>query len=574
MARKTDTSSGIISEIKGIVYSTSVSVGIFSLFTNILMLVVPLYMLQIYDRVLSTRSGDTLAAITIIALVMVVINVLLEFARDRYLAATSIVTDEKLRGRVFDSVANEYQRTREPQVTQAFSDLDQIRRFLTGRALIALVDAPWSIVFIAVLFMLHEALGVFAVGVVLLMMGVGLYSEVRTKKAILDEFREAKKANIAVDRSIRNFDAMISMGIMANFKSIWAARHQEAIDLSEQNQKTQAHITLTSHSIRQMAQIMILCIAAYLAITDHISPGMLIAANILFLRAVSPFEGMIGVWQSVVRFRDSFGRLRKIFDRLDGQTKTRDLPAPTGNIRLEGVTVIPPGAKAAVLARVNLNIEAGEAIAVTGPSGAGKSTMLKAMVGAWLPDGGKVRYDGFDIADWDPAKRGEHVGYLPQDVELFDGSVADNIARFQPDARMEEIIAAATKAGVHDLILGLPAGYETQLGVYGASLSGGQRQRVGLARALYGEPKIIVLDEPDASLDTSGLLTLKEKLTELKSRKVTLVLATHNVQLLNVVDRILVVKGGRIERDGDRDSLVKSLTKPVPVRDAPAAAKG
>lgn len=574
MARKTDASNGIISEIKGVVYSTSISVGVFSFFTNILMLVVPLYMLQIYDRVLSTRSGDTLAAITIIALMMIVINVLLEFARDRFLAATSIVTDEKLRGRVFDSVSNEYQRTREPQVTQAFGDLDQIRQFLTGRALISLVDAPWAIVFIAVLFMMHEAIGVFAIGVVLLMIGVGLYSEFRTKQAILEEFKESKKASIVVERSIRNFDALISMGIMANFKEIWSARHQDAVSLAEQNQKTQARITLASHSIRQLAQIMLLCIAAYLAITDRISPGMLIAANILFIRAITPFEGAIGVWQTVVRFRASFGRLRKLFDRLDAHVTVRDLPSPTGHIRLENVVVVPPGSKTPVLARVNLNIEAGETVAVTGPSGAGKSTLLKAIVGAWLPDRGKVRYDGFDITDWDPSKRGAHVGYLPQDVELFDGTVADNVSRFQPDAPMEEIIVAATKAGVHELILSLPSGYETPLGVYGASLSGGQRQRVGLARALYGSPSLVVLDEPDASLDTSGLLTLKEKLAELKAQKVTLILATHNVQLLNIVDRIMVVKGGRIERDGDRDSLVKSLTKPVPVRDAPATAKG
>lgn len=574
MAGKTDTSSGIIAEIKGVVYSTCVSVGLFSLFTNLLILVVPIYMLQIYDRVLSTRSSDTLAAITIIALIMVVIHVSLEFARDRYLAATSIVTDEKLRGRVFDAVAGEYQRTREPQVTQGFSDLDQVRQFLNGRALIAIVDAPWAIVFVAVLFLLHTALGVFAIGVILLMIGVGLYSEFRTKQAIIDEYKESKKATIVVERSIRNFDALISMGIMSNFKEIWSKRHQEAIGLSEDNLKTRAHISLTSHGIRQLAQILILCIAAYLAISDQISPGMLIAANILFIRAIGPFEGAIGVWQNVVRFRDSFGRLHKIFDRLDSKTMTRDLPAPTGRVRIEDVVVIPPGAKIPVLAKVNLSIEAGEAIAVTGPSGAGKSTLLKTMVGAWLPDRGKVRYDGFDIADWDPAKRGLHVGYLPQDVELFDGTVADNIARFQADAPMEDIIAAATKAGVHDLILTLPSGYETPLGVYGASLSGGQRQRVGLARALYGDPKLVVLDEPDASLDTSGLLTLKEKLAQLKAQNVTLILATHNVQLLNIVDRILVVKAGRIERDGDRDTLIKGLTKPVPVQGPQAAAKG
>jgi PrtD family type I secretion system ABC transporter len=573
MAGKNDTSSGILAEIKGVVYSTCVSVGVFSLFTNLLVLVVPLYMLQIYDRVLSTRSGDTLAAITIIALVMVVIHVSLEYARDRFLAATSVVADEKLRGRVFDALANEYQRTHEPQVTRAISDLDQVRQFLTGRALISLVDAPWAIVFVAVLFMLHEALGAFAVGVILLMVCVGLYSEFRTKKAILDEFRESKKASIVVERSIRNFDALISMGIMANFKEIWAKRHAEAISLSEDNLMTRSNISLTSHGIRQLAQILILCIAAYLAINDSISPGMLIAANILFMRAIGPFEGAIGVWQNIVRFRDSFWRLRKSFDRLDGTVVSRDLPAPTGRIRLEDLVVIPPGSKNAVLARVNLSIEAGEAIAVTGPSGAGKSTLLKTMVGAWLPDRGKVRYDGFDINDWDPAKRGLHVGYLPQDVELFDGTIADNISRFQPDAEMDQIIAAATKAGVHDLILALPSGYETQLGVYGGSLSGGQRQRVGLARALYGNPKIVVLDEPDASLDTSGLLTLKEKLAELKQQSVTIILATHNVQLLNIVDRILVVKAGRIERDGDRDSLVKSLTKPVPVRAPQTAAE-
>lgn len=573
MAGKADKSGGILAEIKGVVYSTCVSVGVFSFFTNLLILVVPIYMLQIYDRVLSTRSGDTLAAITIIALIMVVIHVALEFARDRFLAATSIVADEKLRGRAFDAVASEYQRTREPQVTQVFSDLDQVRQFLNGRALITLVDAPWAIVFVAVLFLLHEALGIFSVGVILLMVAVGLYSEFRTKKAILEEYKESKKATIVVERSIRNFDALISMGIMSNFKGIWTKRHADAISLSEENLKTRANISLTSHGIRQLSQILILCVAAFLAISDEISPGMLIAANILFMRAIGPFEGAIGVWQNIVRFRDSFGRLRKVFDRLDDKVVSRDLPAPTGRVRVEDIVVIPPGAKNAVLARINLSIEAGEAIAVTGPSGAGKSTLLKTMVGAWLPDRGKVRYDGFDITDWDPAKRGLYVGYLPQDVELFDGSVADNIARFQPEAPMEGIIEAATKAGVHDMILALPSGYETQLGVYGASLSGGQRQRVGLARALYGRPKLLVLDEPDASLDTSGLLTLKEKLAELRAQEVTIILATHNVQLLNLVDRILVVKAGRIERDGDRDSLIKSLTKPVPVRQAPTVAK-
>lgn len=574
MAHKNDSSKGLLGEIKEIVYSTCVSVGVFSFFTNILMLVVPIYMLQIYDRVLSTRSENTLAAITIIALIMVVINVGLEFARDRYLAATSIVTDEKLRGRVFDAVAGEYQRTREPQVTRGFSDLDQIRQFLTSNAVISIVDAPWAIVFIVVLFMLHEALGAFAVGVVLLMIGVGLYSEFRTKNAILDEYRESKKSQIVVERSIRNFDAMISMGILSNFKSIWSRRHQEAVDLAEGNLKTRANINLTSHSIRQLSQILILCIAAYLAINQHISPGMLIAANILFIRAIGPFEGAIGVWQSVVRFRDSYSRLGKIFDRLADQPTVASLPTPSGQLRLESIVVVPPGSKTAVLARLNLAIEPSETVALTGPSGAGKSTLLKTIVGAWLPDRGKVRYDGFDIADWDPAERGRHVGYLPQDVELFDGTVAENISRFQADARLEDIIAAANKAGVHELIQSLPSGYETELGVYGGSLSGGQRQRVGLARALYGNPKFVVLDEPDASLDTTGLLMLKEKLGDLKAEHVTVIIATHNVQLLNVVDRVLVMKAGRIERDGDRETLVKKLTKPVPVPDGTAVQKG
>ncbi len=574
MARKDDRSDALIKEVKSIAYSTSISVSVFSFFTNILVLVVPIYMLQIYDRVLSTRSEHTLAAITIIALIMVVIHVGLEYARDRYLAATSIVTDERLRSRVFDAVAHEYQRTREPQVTRGFADLDQIRQFLNGPAIVAIVDAPWAIVFIAVLFMLHEALGAFAVGVVFLMIGVGLYSEFRTKDAILDEYRESKKSSIVVERSIRNFDAMISMGILSNFKAIWNKRHQDAVDLSEGNLRTRANIKLGSHSIRQLSQIFILCIAAYLAVNQQISPGMLIAANILFMRAVGPFEGAIGVWQSVVRFRDSYARLGKLFERLANKPVVNDLPVPNGQVRLENLVVVPPGAKVAVLAKLNLSIEAGETLAVTGPSGAGKSTMLKTMVGAWLPDKGKVRYNGFDIADWDPAERGIHIGYLPQDVELFDGTVAENISRFQPGAPMEEIIAAAVKAGVHDLILSLPAGYETELGVYGGSLSGGQRQRVGLARALYGSPKLIVLDEPDASLDTSGLLMLKEKLADLKNDQVTVVIATHNVQLLNVVDRVLVMKSGRIERDGDRETLVKKLTKPVPVSESPTAIKG
>lgn len=573
MARPNN-SSGVVKEITGLVYSTAASVGLFSFFTNILMLVVPIYMLQIYDRVLSTRSSDTLFAITIIAIVMVAINVGLEFARDRFLAAAGNMADHKLRGQVFDAVATEFHRKRDPQVTQAFSDLDQVRQFLGGRAIITVIDAPWAFVFIAVLFMLHETLGFFAIGVVGLLVGVGLYSEIKTKASIIDEYRELKKSNIMVERSIRNFDALVSMGIVSNFKDIWSSRHQDGITISEGNQKIRSYIDLASHSIRFSAQIMILCIAAYLAITDRISPGMLIAANILFMRAVAPFEGAIGVWQQVVRFRDSLSRLRKMSDRLDAMPSSRELPPPTGRVTVEKVTMVPPGSKVPVLVRASLAIEAGEAIAITGPSGAGKSTLTKAIVGAWVPDSGKVRYDGFDIADWDPRHRGPYVGYLPQGVELFDGTIADNIARFNPDVPMDDVISAAVKAGVHDLILSLPSGYETSLGVYGASLSGGQRQRVGLARAMFGNPKLIVLDEPDAGLDSMGLMNLKEKLAELKEDKVTVLIVTHNVQLLNLVDRILVVKGGRIERDGDRDTLIKSLKKPVPVSEPAATAKG
>ncbi|MCR9070693.1 MAG: type I secretion system permease/ATPase [Alphaproteobacteria bacterium] len=549
-------------KIRSIFLQTLFPVGLFSFFTNLLILVLPIYMLQIFDRVLSTRSTSTLITVTVIALVLVAINAALEFARDRFLMATGQHADRVLASELFDGVAEDFRRKRDPNSVQAFTDLDMIRQFLGGRVVPSMFDAPWSFLFLAVLFLIDERLGFLALGVILLMFAVGIYSEVVTKSPTINENKELKKARILMERSVRNFDALVSMGIVNNLKSRWMERHHEALHVGEEKNDANSRIQAVTHFIRYVGQILILGIAGYLAITDQISPGMLVAANILFIRTIGPFEGIISLWSMVVTFREALYRVNKMV--LDADTTAlSDFPAPLGRIDLENVSVVPPESKTPTVANVTLSINPGEIVGIHGPSGAGKSSLAKVIVGAWPPFRGTVRYDGFDITTWPAHFRGRYVGFLPQDVELFDGTVAENIARFDNSATIDEIIAAATAAGAHEMILKLPEGYNTPLGVYGMNLSGGQRQRVGLARALFRSPSIVVLDEPDSSLDASGIEALQRALTTNEDYRPTVILISHSTQVLKLAGRVITMKAGRVERDGSMKALIKPVQKSI-----------
>lgn len=549
-------------KIRSIFLQTLFPVGLFSFFTNLLILVLPIYMLQIFDRVLSTRSTSTLVTVTVIALLLVAINAALEFARDRYLMATGLYADRVLASKLFDGVATDFQRKRDPNATQAFSDLDLVRNFFSGRVLPSLFDAPWSVLFLIVLFMIDERLGYFALSVILLMIGLSIYSEIVTKPSTISEHKELKKARIMMERSVRNFDALVSMGITTNLKSRWMKRHEGAIALGVTNDAAQSRIQAATHFVRYVGQIMILGIAGYLAVTDQISPGMLIAANILFIRSIGPFEGLLSLWSTIINFRESLWRLNKFLTDAD-ESELVDYPRPEGRVNLEKVSVSPPESAAVTVQMVTLAVPPGEIVGIHGPSGAGKSSLAKVIVGAWSPTRGIVRYDGFDIDSWPSELRGRYVGYLPQDVELFDGTVAENISRFDTSATIDEIIAAGKAAGAHEMILQLSDGYDTPLGVFGGNLSGGQRQRIGLARALFRQPSIVVLDEPDSSLDAAGIDALGRALTMTEGYRPTVFLITHNTRVLKLADRIISMKAGRIERDGRREEMMKPVQKAI-----------
>ncbi len=559
-------------QIRSIFLQTLLPVGLFSFFTNLLILVLPIYMLQIFDRVLSTRSTSTLITITVIALVLVAINAALEFARDRYLQATGHHADRVLSSKLFDSVAQDYSSKRDSSSTQAFQDLDAIRGFFGGNAMSALFDAPWSVLFLFILFLIDERLGYFALSVIILILGLGIYAEIATKSSTIDEHKETKKARVLIERSIQSFDALISMGITRNLKSRWMERHGRAVEVGIVNDSARSRITATTHLVRYLGQIMILGIAGYLVVTDQISPGMLIAANILFIRTVSPFEGVLSLWSGFIGFRESVWRMSKILS--DAETSELvDYPRPEGRVDIQRVVAGPPGSKAMTLHNVSLSVEPGETVGIYGHSGAGKSSLAKIIVGAWLPTRGYVRYDGYDIASWPADLRGRYVGFLPQDVELFDGTVAENIARFDETSSIDEVIEAAEAAGAHEMILKLPEGYDTQLGIYGSNLSGGQRQRVGLARALFRKPTIVVLDEPDSSLDQTGLDALQAALTMQDDYKPTVFLISHNSRVLNMASRIISMKGGYIDRDGNKSEFIKPVQKtPLPKPAVPKAA--
>jgi ATP-binding cassette, subfamily C, bacterial EexD len=548
------------------------SAGFFSLFVNLLMLLPSLYMLQVYDRVLTSNSESTLVMLTVIAIFLFVVMGGLEWVRARILVTTSSRLDLLLGGRVFDSVFRQtLASSGKVASTQPLVDLLQVRQFLTGHGLFAFFDAPWLPVYIAVMFMFHPIFGVVAIFAGFVLIGLAIWNEMSTRGDVHEANEKSLESTNETQRSLRNVEAIEAMGMLPGLRARWLERQREMMVLQSRASQRGGTISAVSKTFRVAIQTLILGLGAYLSIQREISAGGVIAGSLLLGRALAPLDLMISNWRGFLSARESYRRLDRLLTVLPERESTMPLPPPKGELSVEKLVVMPPGAAAPVLRGISLLVEPGTLLAVIGASAAGKSTLARALLGIYKPSGGKVRLDGAEIDQWDRETLGRHIGFLPQDVELLDGTISDNIARFGV-VDPAKVVAAAEAAGVHTMILRLADGYDTKL--VGNVLSAGQRQRIGLARALYGDPQLVVLDEPNSNLDQDGEVALARALEKLKRDGRTVVVITHRRDILTMVDHILMLRDGQIAIYGERDKVLETLSQAAAEAREAAAQRG
>jgi ATP-binding cassette subfamily C protein len=544
---------------------------VFSFFLNLLMFVSPLYMLQVYDRVLGTRNLTTLFGITVIAALLLMVWAVLETLRSRLLVRAGMLFDDRFAAPVFKIVHQGI--LRQPSVIngQYLRDVDVIREFLTGSGLIAFCDAPWFPVFIAASFLLHAWFGYIAIVGGVVTLGLAVVNEVATRKTLLAASKASMAAGQNAQATFRNSEVVHAMGMLESLIGRWNVHHAEMLGLQAKASDRAGAVVAFTKFFRMFLQTAILGTGAYLTIQHEISSGMMIAASILIGRALQPIELAVGNWKSFLSAREAFGRMRRLVEVVGGEPERMALPRPVGILSVEGVVAGAPGGKTPILRGVSFTLSAGELLGVVGPSAAGKSSLARVLTGVWQVAAGAIRLDGSDLSHWDPQQLGRHLGYLPQDVELFAGTVAENIARFDV-VDSAAVIAAAELAGCHELIQNLADGYDTNIGDGGHALSGGQRQRIGLARSLYRTPSFLVLDEPNANLDSAGDEALLATLHKLKAAGATVVLITHKINILSIVDKLLVLNGGTVQAYGSKDDILRSMTGPKIVKSVPGQA--
>lgn len=538
--------------------SKLVIVIFFSFFINLLMFVAPLHMLQIYDRVLVSRSEVTLIVLTALALGLLIIYGLLEGVRSRILVRLGLQFDELVSSQIFNTIFENAIRRPNLSSPQALKDVDTIRDFMSAGAIVSFCDAPWVPIFIFGCFILHPMLGYVALGGTVIVFAIAACNEWATRRKLAEANRiSLQSANYAVT-SLRNAEIVKALGMIPGVKAFWTDRHVEMLNNQSSASDRATYIVATSRAVRMCLQVLILATGGYLAIQDLISPGAMIAASIIMGRALAPVEMAVFQWKNFIGARESFSRLSRLLDAAPEKKESMDLPVPTGKIDLEAIFVQPPESNSMAVTNFSMSFSPGTVTGVVGPSGSGKSSLSRALVGVWPLARGYVRYDGASIENWSSEKLGPFIGYMPQDVELFSGTVAENIARFT-EQDSTEIVKAAKKAGVHELILQLPEGYDTNIGVGGQALSGGQRQRLALARAVYKEPKVIILDEPNSNLDSEGEKALAETILGAKQAGATVIVVSHRPSLLACTDKIAVLNKGILVKHGDRDQILSEL---------------
>lgn len=533
-------------------------VGIFSLVLNLLMLAPAVYMMQVYDRVLPSRNDMTLAMLTVMVLGLMVLMGVQEWVRAHILVRVGTRLDLMLHERAFHAAFVRNIQRRGASPAQALQDLTHLRQFVTGTGIFAFFDAPWVPIFIAVTALIHPALGLFSLFAAVTMFVLALMNEYFTRPPLDEAGVQAVAAGAYANNNLRNAEVIEAMGMLPGIYRRWQERQQKFLALQALASERSAVINSVTKVARMAFQSLVLGLAAWFAIDGFIAPSALIGAMVLMGRTLAPVEQLIAAWRQWITARTAYHRLRDLLETYPAREESMPLPRPSAEVSVENISVVPPGADKPVVHDLTFRISAGDIVGVLGPSAAGKSSLARALVGVWKPVEGSVRLGGGDVADWNKAELGPCLGYLPQDIELFEGTVAENIARMGV-VESERVIAAAHAAGLHEMIQRLPQGYDTPIGLDGVSLSGGQRQRIALARALYGDPVLYVFDEPNSNLDEAGEAALISVLRELKSRARTVVLITHKLKLLAAVDKLLVLREGGLVAYGPRDQVIDFL---------------
>lgn len=555
MRRATNRSSEARQAVKAC-RGTFLMTGLFSFFINLLMLTVPLYMLLVYDRVLTSGNNSTLMALTVLAGMLLAIMGALEFVRSRVLVRVGGRIDQLLDRRTFDAYMKNTLSAGNDKGERPLADLNSYRDFLSGQGPLALFDAPWTPIFLAVLYLLHPWLGLVATGGAVILFTIAIINEFTTRGPLAKAAQAQELARSVETAGHRNAEILGSMNMMPGLRERWLWFHRSARTSQSKASDRAGAFTACSKTARLALQAAILGVGATLAIEQVITPGVMIAASIIMGRALSPVELAIGNWRHFLAARSAYRRLDQLLSQTPAIRPTTTLPQAKGKLDVDKLYAGPPGAQKPLLTNLNFGLRPGEALGVIGPSGSGKSTLVRMLAGVWQPQHGTIRLDGATLDQWNPDQLGGSVGYLPQDVELFAGTVKENICRFEESPDDEAAVEAAQRAGVHDMILELPDGYETHIGQGGAKLSGGQRQRIALARALYGDPVLIVLDEPNSNLDAEGENALTQAIVELKDRGRTVVVVAHRPSAVAAMDMILVLENGVQKALGDKNEII------------------
>ena len=560
--------------------SILISVGCFTALINILMLVPSIYMLQVYDRVLSSHNETTLWMLTLMVVGFFVFIGVLEVIRSFIVIRVGHQLEQGFNLSVYRAAFERNLRQGDGQAAQSLNDLTQLRQFVTGPALFAFFDAPWFPIYLAVMFLFNVWLGVMACVGALLLIALAVLNERLTHKPLVQASGFQQQSTHLADSQLHNAESIQAMGMLGTLRKRWFSLHARFLTLQNQASDTSAVITAISKSLRLCLQSLVLGLGALLVIEGQMTPGMMIAGSILMGRVLSPIDQLIAVWKQWSGAHLAYQRLDGLLRAFPEPPAPMALPAPTGRLSFEQVSAGPPSKRLATLQQISFNVQAGEVLGVLGASGSGKSTLAKVLVGVWPTLAGTVRLDGADLHRWDREALGPSIGYLPQNIELLRGSIAENIARFA-ELDGHKVVEAARQAGVHELILRLPQGYDTRLGEGGSDLSGGQKQRIALARALYAEPRLIVLDEPNSNLDTQGEAALATAIAQMKAQGRTVVLVTHRSAALAQADKLLVLNEGRLQAFGPAQDVLQALSRAqeqavrqVPAANAAAAAGG
>jgi len=541
----------------------------FSLVSNLLYLALPIYTYQVYGRIMVSQNQATLWVLTLVVLFVFVVSSAIDDLRARILINYGVALDQRVSGRVFTALFDAAVRGDPGSRAQALRDLDQFRQALTGIAAAAFFDVPWIPLFLIVLFLIDPLVGIVTVAGAVLLVVLAIAQARATQSALKDANEAALRSYGFTDAALRNGEVVRAMGMLPTLGQAWARHRAVTIERGAAAAEASNMYTDIIKAVRMGIQVLIIAIGAYLILKGTIHSGMLFANMILASRALQPIEKIVGAWDPLNNMYRAYERLNTLLAKAEPPSAATSLPRPLGKLSVEGVNFAPPGLQRLVLGNVNFAIDPNEVLGVIGPSGAGKSTLARLLVGIWKPLNGVVRLDGADVFSWDRADFGRHVGYLPQDTELFAGTVRNNIARFREGVTDEEVVQAAQLAGVHELILRMPKGYDTDVGEGGVVLSAGQRQRVGLARTLLGNPAFVVLDEPNANLDAEGEDALMGAIDALKANGATVVIISHKPGVFRSADKMLVLREGRVELFGPRDQVMARLVKPAQPAQAP-----